>query len=160
MTWTAYCDGACRMSNPGYAASSYVVYDDNLKEIEAQAITHPGLNTNNFAEYMALLALLLRAEKIGWKGLRIYSDSSLVVNQCTGGWAVSSKFANFASTANALLIRGGHKLVHMRGHEKDPRKGLHKGNNRADELCNDVLDKWQAQEKEKNDSTKHTVGRI
>lgn len=144
----AYVDGACRKSNPGNASSSYVVYDDNCKELETKAIVHPGKVTNNFSEWMALMMLLLDAEKKGWKALRIYSDSSLVVNQCTGGWAVSSKFANFANMASALLIRGQHELLHMRGHEKDPRKGLHRGNNRADELCNEALDAFQAKERE------------
>ena len=138
-------DGACRKSNPGNGSSSYVVYDDKLKEVQHRAIVHPGKVTNNFAEYMALLMLLQDAEKVGWKKLRIYSDSSLVVNQCVGGWTISSKFSNFASTATALLIRGQHELIHMRGHEKDPRKGLHRGNNRADDLCNEVLDAHHAQ---------------
>ena len=143
MTWVAFIDGACRKSNPGNASSSYVVYNDNLKEVESKAVVHPGLKTNNFSEYSALLLLLERAEQTGWRGLRIYSDSSLVVNQCNGGWAVSSKFAEFANTATALLIRGRHELIHMRGHEKDPRKGLHRGNSRADFLCNEILDKKQ-----------------
>lgn len=146
---TAYVDGACRISNPGLAASSWILYDEGLREIDSEAFIHPGLNTNNFSEYMALLSFLLRADKDGWKNVMIYSDSSLVVNQCTGGWAVSSKFANFANTASALLIRGSHTLKHMRGHEKDPRKGLHRGNSRADELCNEVLDEFQAKQGEK-----------
>ncbi len=141
---TAYVDGACRVSNPGLAASSYVVYDEGLREIEAQAATHPGLNTNNFAEYSALLAFLYLAENRGWKNVLIYSDSKLVVMQSTGQWAVKEgSLEKFARTAQALLIRGGHDLRHMRGHEKDPRKGLHRGNNRADELCNVVLDEYQ-----------------
>ena len=146
MGLTAYVDGACRISNPGLAASSYVIYDEGCRELEADAFVLSGLKTNNFAEYTGLLFLLNRAEAAGWKGVTIYSDSSLVVNQCVGGWSVSSKFSNFANTAQALLIRGGHKLYHMRGHEKDPRKGLHRGNSRADELCNEALDEFQAQE--------------
>ena len=148
MTKTAYVDGACRISNPGLAASSYVIYDEGCRELETGAFVHPSPQTNNFAEYMGLLTFLLRAENAGWKNVTIYSDSSLVVNQCVGGWSVSSKFANFANTAQALLIRGGHKLYHMRGHEKDPRKGLHRGNSRADALCNEALDAFQAKEKE------------
>jgi ribonuclease HI len=147
----AFVDGACRLTNPGLAASSYVVYDEGCRELETHAFVHPGLVTNNFAEYMGLVALLIRAEIAGWKGAAIYSDSSLVVNQCTGGWAVSSKFSSLAQTAQGLLIRGGHKLYHMRGHEKDPRKGLHRGNNRADELCNKVLDEFQAKEGKNGD---------
>jgi ribonuclease HI len=148
---TAYVDGACRRTNPGLAASSYVVYDEGCRELASDAAVHSGLNTNNYAEYMGLLWFLIQAEKVGWRNVTIYSDSSLVVNQCVGGWSVSSKFANIANTAQALLIRGGHKLFHMRGHEKDPRKGLHRGNNRADELCNKVLDEFQAKEGKNGD---------
>ena len=147
MTKVAYVDGACRISNPGLAASSYVIYDEGCRELESDAAVLDGLNTNNFAEYKGLLWLLIRAEEAGWRNITIYSDSSLVVNQCVGSWSVSSKFANFANTAQALLIRGGHKLYHMRGHEKDPRKGLHRGNSRADALCNEALDAFQAKER-------------
>ena len=145
MTMTCFVDGACRVSNPGLAASSYVIYDEGCRELETGAFVHPSPQTNNFAEYMGLLSFLHRAERAGWKKVTVYSDSSLVVNQCVGGWSVSSKFANFANAAQAMLTRGDHTLIHMRGHEKDPRKGLHRGNSRADELCNEVLDAWQAQ---------------
>ena len=145
---TAFVDGACRISNPGLAASSYVVYEGDV-EVEANACTHPGLNTNNFAEYQALLSLLFLAEERGWKSMDIWTDSKLVEMQSKGLWAVKPHLANFANTAHALLIRGNHQLHHMRGHEKDERESLHQGNNRADELCNEVLDAFQAQ-KEQN----------
>jgi ribonuclease HI len=141
----AYVDGACRVSNPGLAASSFVVYDGD-KEIHTWAVVHPGLNTNNYSEYMALTSLLYIAEAKGWRNMVIYSDSKLVVMQSTGEWAVREEgLKKFANGAAAGLIRGQHALLHMRGHEKDPREALHAGNNRADELCNEVLDSFQAQ---------------
>lgn len=158
MSLTAYVDGACRISNPGLAASSYVVYDGD-KEIEAQAVTHPGLNTNNYAEYSALMALLYLADVKGWRRMTIYSDSKLVVLQSTGKWPVKKEYLKkYADTCRALLIRGQHTLVHMRGHEKDEHIELHKGNNRADELCNEVLDAYQAHEKEKHNATSDASG--
>lgn len=145
MSLVAYVDGACRVSNPGLAASSFVLYDEG-HEIATWAFVHPGLNTNNFSEYMALLGFLVQAEKKVWKNVLIYSDSKLVVMQSTGQWAVlKEELKKFANTATVMLIRGGHALYHMRGHEKDERIELHAGNNRADELCNEVLDAFQAQ---------------
>jgi ribonuclease HI len=152
----AYVDGACRVSNPGLAASSWVLYDVNNAgeqyEIETWAVVHPGLNTNNFAEYMALLGLLLWAEKASVERILIYSDSKLVVEQVNQRWGVAAHLKNMANMGIVMLIRGKHELRHMRGHDKDPRVELHEGNNRADELCNEVLDEFQAKEKEKRGS--------
>ena len=140
MGMTAYIDGACHGSNPGRASSAYVVYDSHLREIATKAVAHARPETNNFAEYMALLILLRKAKKMGWKDMTIYSDSRLVVMQCTESWSVSSKFADFAALASDLLWKGRHKLIHMKGHGRDPRKGLHRGNDRADALCDLILD--------------------
>lgn len=141
----AFVDGACRISNPGQAASSFVLYEDG-KEIDTWAVVHPGLNTNNFAEYMALLGFLIQAKKKGWKNVRVYSDSKLVVMQSTNQWKVKPELRNFAQTAHDLLVYGDHEIYHMRGHEKDEHVELHIGNNRADELCNEILDIVQARE--------------
>lgn len=143
----AFTDGACRQSNPGLAASSWVLYDGiglQWKELHNSAVVHSGLNTNNYAEYQGLLMLLHYLDNMTkFTGVTIYSDSQLVVKQVNREWGSKPPLASYADTAYTLLLRGGHTLKHMRGHNKDERIELHFGNDRADLLCNQVLDEYQ-----------------
>lgn len=146
----AFCDGACRVSNPGLAASSWVLYVGKAsvfgpawQELRSDAAVHPGLNTNNYAEYQGLLMLLHYLGTSKFTGVTIYSDSQLVVKQVNREWGSKPPLASYADTAYTLLLRGGHTLKHMRGHNKDERIELHFGNDRADLLCNQVLDEYQ-----------------
>ena len=142
-----FCDGACRVSNPGLAASSWVLYDDASKEYTSDAIVLPGLQTNNYAEYKGLIMLLGYLYNMKFKGVTIYSDSQLVVKQVNREWSANPPLNSYADTAYTLLVKGGHTLLHMRGHNKDERTYLHYGNDRADELCNLVLDQYQERNK-------------
>lgn len=137
-----FCDGACRQSNPGLAASSWVLYEGQVVECYS-AVVHPGLNTNNFAEYKGLLDLLSYLTLVGITGVTIYSDSQLVVKQVNREWNSKPPLTSYADEAYTLLVRGNHSLHHMRGHNKDERTELHFGNDRADLLCNQVLDEYQ-----------------
>lgn len=146
----AFCDGACRVSNPGLAASSWVLYEEvtstivpRWREFHSDAIVWPGLNTNNYAEYKGLLMLLSYLSNMEFSGVTIYSDSQLIVKQVNREWGSKPPLTSYADTAYTLLLRGGHTLKHMRGHNKDERVELHFGNDKADWLCNQVLDAHQ-----------------
>ena len=139
----AYCDGACRVSNPGECSAAFVVvapgYDSAPFEqgIVAQFSTYlgPELHTNNYAEYQGLLHLLRWAESTSTKGLSIYCDSALVVNQVNGFWKVNrEELGRLWFEANALRYRGNHILEHIKGHSGNP------GNEYVDKLCNQTLD--------------------
>ena len=53
-------------------------------DIIAQAICCDFKATNNEAEYEALVASLTLARDLGAKGLNVFSDSQLIVNQVSG----------------------------------------------------------------------------
>lgn len=81
-------DGASR-GNPGPASYALVLKDPSGKVV-FQLGKKIGRQTNNVAEYYALLAALDYAVGHGIKGLRIRSDSELLVRQMRGYYRVKS----------------------------------------------------------------------
>jgi ribonuclease HI len=81
-------DGASR-GNPGPAAYAVVMHDPNGNVI-LELGKRLGRDTNNVAEYYALLAALDYATSNGIKALRIRSDSELLVRQMQGRYKVKS----------------------------------------------------------------------
>jgi ribonuclease HI len=132
----AYTDGACRGGNPGICSCAFVV------EIGGSYYDHSvflGPGTNNYAEYQGLLSLLRWAHEEGAKKLDIFSDSQLVVNQVNGLWNVNkSEIEGMCNMARHYMSEAGHRLHYIRGHAGHP------GNERADKLCNQVLDMWES----------------
>ncbi len=86
--YVANIDGASR-GNPGPAAYAVVMRDPNGKVI-LELGKRFGRDTNNVAEYYALLAALDYAAGSGIKALRIRSDSELLVRQMQGRYKVKS----------------------------------------------------------------------
>ena len=86
LEYVLYCDGASR-GNPGRAAIGFVLLDPRGEEVLArgQAI---GQQTNNVAEYTALLRGLEAAAGLGVRRLRVRLDSELVVRQLHGVYKV------------------------------------------------------------------------
>jgi ribonuclease HI len=84
----AYIDGASR-GNPG-PASYAVVLRDPAGKIILELAKKLGRETNNVAEYYALLAALDAAVAHGITALRIRSDSELLVRQMQGRYKVKS----------------------------------------------------------------------
>jgi len=82
-------DGASR-GNPG-PASYAVVVRDPAGEIILELAKHIGRETNNVAEYYALLAALDYATNHNISALRIRSDSELLVRQMQGRYKVKSE---------------------------------------------------------------------
>lgn len=81
-------DGASR-GNPGPAAYA-VILKDASGRVVFQLGKKLGRQTNNVAEYYALLAALDYAVGHGIKALRIRSDSELLVRQIKGQYKVKS----------------------------------------------------------------------
>jgi ribonuclease HI len=82
-------DGASR-GNPGPAAYAVVICDADGKRVLELAKKF-GRDTNNVAEYYALLAALDFATTHGITALRIRSDSELLVRQMQGRYKVKSE---------------------------------------------------------------------
>ncbi|OGK41391.1 hypothetical protein A2954_05395 [Candidatus Roizmanbacteria bacterium RIFCSPLOWO2_01_FULL_37_12] len=79
-----FTDGGA-LNNPGTAASAFVVYSN--KKILHQEAFAIGSNTNNFAEYTAVVKAyewLLKNKPIDIAKINFYSDSNLIVNQLNG----------------------------------------------------------------------------
>jgi ribonuclease HI len=86
--YIANIDGASR-GNPG-PASYAVVLRDPAGKITLELSKNIGRETNNVAEYYALLAALDYATTHGIAALRIRSDSELLVRQMQGRYKVKS----------------------------------------------------------------------
>ncbi|OGK12603.1 hypothetical protein A3C98_00730 [Candidatus Roizmanbacteria bacterium RIFCSPHIGHO2_02_FULL_37_15] len=85
-----YTDGGS-INNPGPAAISFLVYK-NSKPLK-QFSTKIGINTNNFAEYKALMSAMewVRENiKEDYSKIIVFSDSNLMVNQLNGLYKVKN----------------------------------------------------------------------
>ena len=132
---TAYTDGACRISNPGLCSAAWVLYKDGVEMGTDAKYLGPEFHTNNYAEYQGLILLLEFLYKQHTHNVIIHSDSELVVNQTLGKWEINQPDLKVLATkCYGLLVQGCHVLKHIKGHAG------HKGNERADELCNAILD--------------------
>ena len=83
-----YTDGASR-GNPGLSSIGIVVYDEQGKALYEEA-TLLGVQTNNYAEYSAVLKALKLSCKNKVQSLVLKSDSQLLVNQLSGKYKVRS----------------------------------------------------------------------
>jgi ribonuclease HI len=132
---TAFTDGAVRAGNPGTASCAWVLYEDTKESAREGRYLGPEKRTNNYAEYSGLIGLLEYLYKHKIKNVNIYSDSKLVVEQVSDRWDVSEpSLLPMWRLAYGLLQQGEHSLYHIKGHDGN------EGNERADKLCNEVLD--------------------
>ena len=83
-----YTDGASS-GNPGPSGIG-VVINDKEDRIVGKVSSYVGINTNNFAEYSALIRALKIAIYYKTKELKIRTDSELVVKQIKGEYKVTS----------------------------------------------------------------------
>ncbi|MFZ4646469.1 MAG: ribonuclease HI family protein [Gemmataceae bacterium] len=128
--WIAYTDGASR-GNPGKAAYAFVLLGPGGEVYqEAECL---GTQTNNQAEYAALLNALRRAAELGIGALEIRSDSELMVKQMMGIYQVKNADLRdlfLEAKRAAATLSGPISYVHVR----------REANKLADSLCNDALD--------------------
>jgi probable phosphoglycerate mutase len=92
-----------------------------------------GIQTNNFAEYAGLLAVLKWALENGHRKLRVVSDSELMVKQMKGVYKVASPgLRPLWEEAKGLAQKlDGFEMSHT----------LRGGNKEADKLANDAMDR-------------------
>ncbi len=92
-----------------------------------------GRQTNNYAEYSGLLAVLRWALENGAKGLRVVSDSELMVKQMKGQYKVASPLLR-PLWEEAKRLAGRLERFEMR-------HTLRGGNQEADRLANEAMDR-------------------
>jgi|SRR5215813_10163630 len=84
----AHVDGGAR-GNPGPAGYGAIIEDEMGRPV-VELSNYLGKQTNNYAEYSGLLAALNYATKYGFKALKVYSDSELMVKQILGQYKVTN----------------------------------------------------------------------
>jgi ribonuclease HI len=126
----AHCDGGSR-GNPGPSGYGAVV-EDAHGQVVANLSSFLGIQTNNFAEYSGLLAVLKWALENGKTRLRVVSDSELMVKQMKGLYKVKSPgLLPLYQEARRLAARlDGFEMRHT----------LRGGNKEADRLANEAMD--------------------
>jgi ribonuclease HI len=129
--FTAHCDGGSR-GNPGPSGYGAVV-EDPQGQVVARLSEFLGRQTNNFAEYKGLLAVLVWAHQQGVRRLRVVSDSELMVKQMKGQYKV-------ASPALRPLWEEAKRLAKQL-ERFEIRHTLRGGNKDADRLANEAMDK-------------------
>ena len=130
-----YTDGGAR-GNPGPAASGAVLKElKQGKEGEtiATASKYLGKDTNNQAEYTAIIIGLEKAKKIGATRVEVYLDSELATKQLNGQYRVKNPdiAKRFLEVRNLMYGFERVTFTHIR-REK---------NKEADAIVNEVLDR-------------------
>ncbi len=141
--FTAHCDGGSR-GNPGPSGYGAVI-EDPQGRIVARLAQFLGIQTNNYAEYSGLLAVLKWANENGTKRLRVVSDSELMVKQMKGQYKV-------ASPVLRPLYEQARRLA-GRLEKFEMRHTLRGGNQEADRLANEAMDKGMGKSREQASAT-------
>lgn len=130
MTLTIYTDGGSR-GNPGPAATGIVIKNEHHKILAAYG-EFLGKQTNNYAEYKAIISALKKAKELGATEVMCLADSKLVIEQLNGNWKVKEPTIRilFFEAIKALRQFSSYELRHIR----------RELNTEADEQVNIVLD--------------------
>jgi ribonuclease HI len=125
-----YTDGGSR-GNPGPSATGVVIKDQTGNVLAAYG-EYLGIQTNNIAEYSALLSGLTRAKQLGATQVDCILDSELIVKQMNGIYRVR----------NPELQKIFVKIYNLRQQFKSVtfRHILRAGNKEADAEVNKTLD--------------------
>ena len=128
---TAHCDGGAR-GNPGPAGFGAVVQDSEGR-ILAELSEFLGIQTNNFAEYSGLLAVLEFALTHGHPRVKVISDSELMVKQIQGAYKVKSPGLKplYDEARKRIARLEAFQISHALRHK----------NKDADRLANQAMDK-------------------
>ncbi len=129
--FTAHCDGGSR-GNPGPAGFGAVI-EDAAGSVVARLSEYLGKQTNNYAEYAGLLAVLGWALENGARRLCVVSDSELMVRQMKGQYKVKNE------GLKPLWAEAQKRVERLEDFEM--RHTLRGGNKEADRLANDAMDK-------------------
>jgi probable phosphoglycerate mutase len=135
---TAHCDGGSR-GNPGPSGYGAVI-EDASGLVVARLSEFLGIQTNNYAEYSGLLAVLQWAIENGTKYLRVVSDSELMVKQMKGQYKVKSP--------GLIPLWQEAKRRAAKLDKFEMRHTLRGGNKEADRLANEAMDKGMGRNRE------------
>lgn len=129
-----YTDGGAR-GNPGPAASGAVLKslkDGKEGEVVATVSKYLGRDTNNQAEYTAIVIGLEKARSLGAKRVELYMDSELATRQLNGRYKVKDAgiAKRFLEVKNLLHAFERVTFTHVRRER----------NKEADAIVNEVLD--------------------
>ncbi len=127
-----YTDGACR-GNPGHCALGIYVLNSNKEILYEEGQYLEPDNTNNFAEYKAVIYALELSIKNKVEDMHLFSDSELLIRQLNKEYKVKSpNIKPLFETCKKLLTQiPKYTFEHIR-REK---------NSKADALANEALDK-------------------
>ncbi len=130
-----YTDGGAR-NNPGPAGAGAVILEG--ERVLAEVKKYLGEQTNNWAEYEAVVLALREAKKMGLEDreIEVRADSKLIVEQISGHWkikepALKLQHAKVRAMISADFLRI--KFVYV------PREE----NTVADRLANEAMDEAQ-----------------
>jgi len=136
-------DGAAR-GNPGPASAGAVLLSltrsdarDPLATPDASISDYLGVQTNNVAEYTAVVRAIALAQELGARRLELLLDSKLIVEQLAGRWRVKDlKLRPLWAEALRRLrtLPDGWVAAHV------PRAQ----NTLADAMCNEAIDRVMA----------------
>ncbi len=101
--YTIFTDGGAR-GNPGPAALGVVIYDDTKNRYLTYG-EYLQKQTNNYAEYMAVISALKTAKQHGITNIIFKSDSKLVVEQMNGNWKVKEAHLKLLWQEAQTLLR-------------------------------------------------------
>lgn len=138
MKLTIYADGGAR-GNPGPAAAGVVIKNQEGK-ILASYGEYLDVQTNNYAEYSALISGLKKAHSLGADEVECFLDSQLVAEQLNGRWKVRNPHLQrlFLQAWKELQGFRRYRLVHTR----------RRNNAEADAEVNKTLDRQALQAKD------------
>jgi ribonuclease HI len=135
---TAHCDGGSR-GNPGPSGFGAVI-EDGRGQVLARLSEFLGVQTNNYAEYSGLLAVLKWALEHGHRRVKVVSDSELMVKQMKGQYKVASPGLRplFEEAKGLTRKLEGFQMAHT----------LRGGNKEADRLANEAMDRGMGKGRE------------
>lgn len=131
MKLTTFTDGGAR-GNPGPAATGIVIKDENNHTLDSYG-EYLGEQTNNFAEYSALISALKRAKELGATEVECVLDSELVTKQMQGFYKVKEP------TLQKLFLQAYNAAAQFK--KVKYRHTLRANNKEADAEVNKILDK-------------------
>lgn len=127
-----FTDGAAR-GNPGLAAAGVVIFEGDTVIAEIREFL--GEQTNNWAEYEAVVYALKKAHELGLhtKPLALFLDSKLVAEQLSGNWKIKTpSIREQYDKVQAVLAKGFAGVTYT----YIPREQ----NTYADRLANEAID--------------------
>ena len=107
-----YVDGSS-IGNPGKSGVGYLIYQNN-KLLKKRSV-YLGVQTNNFAEYMAVIFPLIDAIEENQKKVKVFSDSQLICEQIKGNYKVKNQniYPLFVLSKNLISKLDSFEITHI-----------------------------------------------